>query len=109
MDEATSALDYENERRIENLREQLHDCTVLYITHRLTAVKRADQIVMMRKDRSGTGSHDELMAARGVITRSTASRNLSENSDELFINQPLGRDTNPTQTNYSSHTVLSRG
>ena len=67
MDEATSALDYENERRIsENLREQLHDCTVLYITHRLTTVKRADQIVMMHQGAVvEQGSHDELMKARG--------------------------------------------
>ena len=67
MDEATSALDYENERRIsENLREQLHDCTVLYITHRLTTVKRADQIVMMHQGAVvEQGSHDELMEARG--------------------------------------------
>ena len=67
MDEATSALDYENERRIsENLKEELQDCTVLYITHRLTTVKRADQIVMMHQGAVvEQGSHEELMAARG--------------------------------------------
>ena len=76
MDEATSALD-ENERRIgENLREQLHDCTVLYITHRLTTVKRADQIVMMHQGAVvEQGSHDELMKRGAVTTRSTANRN----------------------------------
>ena len=67
MDEATSALDYENERRIsENLRVQLHDCTVLYITHRLSTVKRADQIVMMHQGAVvEQGSHQELMDAKG--------------------------------------------
>ena len=67
MDEATSALDYENERRIsENLREELHDCTVLYITHRLSTVKRADQIVMMHQGAVvEQGTHNELMEARG--------------------------------------------
>ena len=67
MDEATSALDYENERRIsENLRQELKDCTVLYITHRLSTVKRADQIVMMHQGAVvEQGTHDELMKARG--------------------------------------------
>ena len=67
MDEATSALDYENERRIsENLRQELQGCTVLYITHRLSTVKRADQIVMMHQGAVvEQGSHQELMAAKG--------------------------------------------
>jgi ATP-binding cassette subfamily B protein len=67
MDEATSALDYENERRIsENLRTRLHDCTVMYITHRLSTVKRADQIVMMHQGEVVEyGTHTQLMGAKG--------------------------------------------
>lgn len=67
MDEATSALDYENERRIsENLRTRLQDCTVMYITHRLSTVKRADQIVMMHQGAVvECGTHTQLMEAKG--------------------------------------------
>lgn len=67
MDEATSALDYENERRIsEKLRLNLSDCTVMYITHRLSTVKRADQIVMMHQGAViEQGTHQELMQAKG--------------------------------------------
>jgi len=67
MDEATSALDFENERRIsENLRLHLQDCTVLYITHRLSTVKRADQIVMMHQGSVvEQGTHQQLMQAKG--------------------------------------------
>lgn len=67
MDEATSALDYENERRIsENLRTRLHNCTVMYITHRLSTVKRADQIVMMHQGAVvEQGTHKQLMEAKG--------------------------------------------
>ena len=67
MDEATSALDYENERRIsENLRTRLHNCTVMYITHRLSTVKRADQIVMMHQGAVVEyGTHQQLMEAKG--------------------------------------------
>ncbi len=67
MDEATSALDYETERQVcENLRSNLRGCTVFFITHRLSTIRRADLIVMM--DRGAiveTGTHDQLMERRG--------------------------------------------
>jgi ATP-binding cassette subfamily B protein len=67
MDEATSALDYDTERRVcDNLRESLHDCTVFFITHRLSTIRRADLIVMMHQGAIvETGTHDELMALQG--------------------------------------------
>ncbi|QPN67345.1 peptidase domain-containing ABC transporter [Synechococcus sp. CBW1006] len=67
MDEATSALDYDTERRVcDNLVEALHDCTVFFITHRLSTIRRADLIVMMHQGAIvETGTHDELMALRG--------------------------------------------
>ena len=67
MDEATSALDYETERKVcENLIQSLHDCTVFFITHRLTTVRRADLIVVMHQGAVvEQGTHDELMDQRG--------------------------------------------
>ncbi|MCS5691382.1 ABC transporter transmembrane domain-containing protein [Cyanobium sp. FGCU-6] len=67
MDEATSALDYETERRVcENLLESLHDCTVFFITHRLSTIRRAQRVVMMHQGAIvETGSHESLMAERG--------------------------------------------
>ena len=67
MDEATSALDYETERRVcDNLLDSLHDCTVFFITHRLTTIRRADRVVMMHQGAIvESGSHDTLMAERG--------------------------------------------
>ena len=67
MDEATSALDYDTERQVcDNLRESLHECTVFFITHRLTTIRRADLIVMMHQGAIvETGTHEELMALRG--------------------------------------------
>jgi len=67
MDEATSALDYNTERLVcDNLREAMHDCTVFFITHRLSTILRADLIVMMDQGAIvETGTHDELMALRG--------------------------------------------
>ena len=67
MDEATSALDYETERKVcDNLIQSLHDCSVFFITHRLSTVRRADLIVVMHQGAVvEQGTHDELMESRG--------------------------------------------
>ena len=67
MDEATSALDYETERKVcDNLISALHDCSVFFITHRLSTVRRADRIVVMHQGAIvEQGSHEALMEKRG--------------------------------------------
>jgi subfamily B ATP-binding cassette protein HlyB/CyaB len=67
MDEATSALDYQTERVVsENLMQALQGCTVLFITHRLSSIVKADKIICMGKGAVlEVGSHEELMQARG--------------------------------------------
>jgi ATP-binding cassette subfamily B protein len=67
LDEATSALDYQSERLVSrNLNEAFHDRTVFFITHRLSAIKNADAIIMMDQGSIvEQGTHDELMAIKG--------------------------------------------
>ena len=67
MDEATSALDYDTERRVcQNLRDSLKECTVFFVTHRLSTVKHADVIVMMHQGALvEAGSHDDLINLKG--------------------------------------------
>ena len=67
MDEATSALDYDTERRVcQNLRDSLQGCTVFFVTHRLSTVRNADNILMMHQGSIvETGSHDELIKRQG--------------------------------------------
>ncbi|WP_320667961.1 ABC transporter transmembrane domain-containing protein [Prochlorococcus sp. MIT 1307] len=67
LDEATSSLDYESEQKVcSNLLNELNECTVFFITHRLATVRRANIIIMMHQ---GTieeiGTHDELMVNQG--------------------------------------------
>ena len=67
MDEATSALDYDTERRVcNNLLESMDNSTVLFITHRLSSIRRADRILMMHDGALvESGSHQELMDLKG--------------------------------------------
>jgi ATP-binding cassette subfamily B protein len=67
LDEATSALDYDTERRVcDNLLDGLQHCTVFFITHRLSTIRRADLIVMMHEGAVvETGRHDALIEQRG--------------------------------------------
>ena len=67
LDEATSALDYDTEWKVfRNLLENLQGCTVFFITHRLSTIKRADRIVMMHQGAVvEEGTHDALMELKG--------------------------------------------
>jgi len=63
LDEATSALDAENEKRIhENLKEYFKGRTVLIIAHRLSTVRNADQVIVVKKGEIvEQGNHIELV------------------------------------------------
>jgi ABC-type multidrug transport system fused ATPase/permease subunit len=70
LDEATSSVDIGTERRIEEaLRILLADRTAFIIAHRLSTIRDADLIVVLEHGRVvEQGSHDELLARRGLYT-----------------------------------------
>jgi len=50
----------------DNLLDNLRQCTVFFITHRLSTIRRADRIVMLHEGAiAEVGSHDELIERRG--------------------------------------------
>ena len=68
FDEATNSLDANNERAIvENLTDFYRGKTVIVVAHRLSTVRHADQIVVLKKGKiMERGTHEELIAKRGA-------------------------------------------
>src|SRR5574344_1703672 len=68
LDEATNSLDASNEKAIvENLDKFYAGRTVVIVAHRLSTVRNADRIIAINNGMvAEAGSHDELIAKRGV-------------------------------------------
>ncbi len=71
LDEATASLDTESERMVQDALDYLmSNRTTISIAHRLSTVKKADEIIVMNEGRIvERGSHDELIALDGYYRK----------------------------------------
>lgn len=71
LDDALSAVDSETEEKIlENLREIREGLTTIIISHRVSAVKDLDFIIVMDEGKIvGGGTHEELIERDGLYKR----------------------------------------
>jgi ATP-binding cassette subfamily B protein len=91
LDEATSNLDTESEQLIQAaMGRLLAGRTTFIIAHRLSTVRRADLILLMEDGRViERGTHDHLMAARGVY-HDMVLRQMAAHEDEGVFTLPEG-------------------
>jgi len=87
FDEATSALDKANEAivvaAIDALKAKLGAVTTLVIAHRLSTVRDADNIVVMKKGKiAEEGTHDQLVAKGGIYAKLNAADEAAAKKDE---------------------------
>ena len=67
MDDSTSALDMETEHEIQKTLHQLKDTTKIIIAHRISAVRHADEIIVLDNGAiAEKGTHEMLMAKKGL-------------------------------------------
>lgn len=67
LDDSTSALDTETEQEIQEVLSELKGMTKIIIAHRISAVRKADKIIVLDKGRvAECGTHEELLSLGGL-------------------------------------------
>jgi ABC-type multidrug transport system fused ATPase/permease subunit len=89
LDEATSALDAESEQLVQRaIANLVRDRTTIVIAHRLSTVRRADNIVVMEAGRIiEQGTHKDLLARGGQYQKLYEMQFADEEEEELVSSE----------------------
>lgn len=104
LDEATASLDSASELRIQRALEKVAiGRTVITVAHRLSTIRNADKIVVMRQGRLvEQGAHQELLDADGAYAALVRLQGLNVNGDDT---QKEGSDTDSISSKSSTQKV----
>lgn len=82
FDDSLSAVDSETDMKIRRaLEENIHDATVILISHRITTLMQADQIIVLNKGRiAEVGNHQQLRSQKGIYRKICDIQNIGEDN-----------------------------
>ena len=98
LDDSTSALDMETEHSIQKSLSSL-DSTKIIIAHRISAVKNADEIIILDEGKIvERGKHEELLEKKGYYYKTyMAQYGEYLKDDENFLNHAIHKEVAPCQ------------
>ncbi|MBD2694632.1 ABC transporter ATP-binding protein [Anabaena catenula] len=104
LDEATSALDTVSERLVQSALDELsHNRTTLVIAHRLSTVRKADQIAVLEQGSVvEVGTHEQLLKKGGYYSRLYSMQFASKSDTPEKRNQSLLRISYEIRTQLNS-------
>ena len=67
FDDSTSALDMETEQKLQTTIEEMNGVTKIIIAHRISAVRNADEIIVLKEGQiAERGTHEQLLEKKGL-------------------------------------------
>ncbi|MFA6938034.1 MAG: ABC transporter ATP-binding protein [Treponema sp.] len=67
FDDSTSALDMETEQKLQSTIEEMNGVTKIIIAHRISAVRNADEIIVLKEGQiAERGTHEQLLEKKGL-------------------------------------------
>lgn len=91
FDDATSALDMETEKMVQKAIRKHGKITMMIIAHRISAVRDADEIIILDHGRiAERGTHDQLMALKGSYYHTYMTQYPDDAPESMDANEAVG-------------------